>query len=32
MWDTKEEVLKPGHIQMEKQSILSDVVKYMQYN
>ena len=27
-----DEELKPDHMQMEKRSILSDVVKYVQYN
>ena len=30
--DVKEEEIKSGHMMMEKWSILSDVVKYVQYN
>ena len=30
--DIKEEELKPGYIQMERWSILTDIVKYIQYN
>ena len=30
--DIKEEMLKPGNMQIEKWSICSDVVKYVQYN
>ena len=31
-WDVKEEELKPGHMQKEKWSMLSDIIKYVQYN
>ena len=32
IWDIKEEELKPDHRQIDKWSILSDVVKYAQWN
>ena len=32
IWDIREEESKPGYMQMEKWSVLNDVVIYVQYN